>query len=208
MSVLPYKRLNQLPKVWRVACKPMPIYGIVINEEGKVVSHRLAPHQADDCDGLIYKATDKDGIDHFLFLIEADDERTAISYARDTFDAGEFAALDPIWQPGSIWPDKPDEERTDKATVMIVDERQKPYITTVQTHGRVNPFIEHFGERITWAYMRLIERRCIDELSRENERWRRYWEERHTQQPSEVPIVREAVAEPTRQAKQLSFDFG
>lgn len=195
----------------------MAIYGIVINDSGEVVSHRLAPHQADDCDGLIYKATDKDGTDLFLFLIEARDEGTAIFYARDTFEAGGFAVLDPMWQPGSIWPETPDEGRKDSAQVLIIDSQHKPYITTVPTHGRVNPFIDHFGERITWAYMRLVEQKCCEELERTNERWRRYWKEHPTPQPQQeqqepagepAGTVAEPCGKTARHSEQLFLDFG
>ena len=75
------------------------------------------------------------------------------------------------------------------------------YITTVPTHRRTDPFIDHFGEDIMWAYMRDIEARMVTEVTEDIERLKKQ------RQEAEVPIEREAVAEPI-QAKQLSFDFG
>jgi len=111
--------------------------------------------------------------------------------------------LDPIWRPGSVWPDTSDEGLDQQAVVQIYSPQMgSGYITTVPTHKRTDPFIDHFGEDIMWAYMRDVTARLVEES--------RYWQEwamKH-RQTSEVPIVREAVAEPIQQAKQLSFDFG
>ena len=111
--------------------------------------------------------------------------------------------VDPIWQPGSIWPDTADEGLDQQAVVQIYSPQMgSGYVTTVPTHRRTDPFIDHFGEDIMWAYMRDIEARMVEES--------RYWQEfeKKNRQTSEVPIVREAVAEPIQEAKQLSFDFG
>jgi hypothetical protein len=111
--------------------------------------------------------------------------------------------LDPIWHPGEEWPDTPVENLTEQAVVQIYSEQMHTgYITTVPTHCRTHPFIDHIGDSIMWAYMRDVTARLVEESQ--------YWQEwsiKHRQQ-SEVPIVREAVAEPIQQAKQLSFDFG
>lgn len=180
----------------------MPIYGVAINDDGDVLNARKAPHQADDCDGLVYKATNEDGNDIYLFLLNADSKGVAVAIARQTFNDGEFVALEPIWQPGSIWPDTADDGRTDEATVQIYSTRAgRGYIDTVPTHRRTDPFINHFGEKILWAYMRDIEKRLIKEVTEDIERLKKQ------RQEAEVPIEREAVAEPI-QAKQLSFDFG
>jgi hypothetical protein len=50
--------------------------------------------------------------------------------------------------------------------------------------------------------MRDIEKRLVDECN--------YWQKwaKKNRQQTEVPIEREAVAEPIYEAKQLSFDFG
>ena len=111
--------------------------------------------------------------------------------------------LDPIWQSGDVWPDTPDDGLTDQAVVQIYStEMGRGYITTVPTHGRTNPFIDCFDDVIMWAYMRDIEARLVEECN--------YWQQwaKEHRQTSEVPIEREAVAEPIQQAKQLSFDFG
>jgi hypothetical protein len=184
----------------------MPIFGVAINDDGEVLNFRKAPHQADDCDGLVYKATDKDGKDIYLFLINAMSKGEAVINAQQTFNDGEFVALDPIWQPGSMWPDTADEGMDEQAAVQLYSPQMgRGYITTVPTHRRTDPFIDHFGEKIMWAYMRDIEARLMIELTEGNERTRRMNEQRRQQ--TEVPIEREAVTEPI-QAKQLSFDFG
>ena len=111
--------------------------------------------------------------------------------------------LDIIWHPGEEWPDTPDDNLTERAVVQIYSPQMgSGYITTVPTHRRTDPFIDHFGEDIMWAYMRDIERRLVDECN--------YWQQwaKKNRQQTEVPIVREAVTEPIQQAKQLSFDFG
>jgi len=114
--------------------------------------------------------------------------------------------LDPIWQPGSVWPDTADEGMDQQAVVQIYSPLMGcGYITTVPTHKRTDPFIDHFGEDIMWAYMRDIEKRLVDELTEDNERTRRMNEQR---KQTEVLTERKAVAEPVREAKQLSFDFG
>ena len=56
----------------------MPIFGVVINDDGDVLNVRESPHQADDCDGLVYKATDDDGQDIYLFLINANNQGNAV----------------------------------------------------------------------------------------------------------------------------------
>lgn len=111
--------------------------------------------------------------------------------------------VDPIWLPGSIWPDRADDATPEQACVQIYSEQMgRGYITTVPTHGRTHPFIDHFGEHIMWAYMRDVTARLVEESQ--------YWQEfaKKNRHISEVPIVREAVAEPIHEAKQLSFDFG
>ena len=180
----------------------MPIYGVAMNGDGEVLNFRKAPHQADDCDGLVYKATDKDGKDIYLFLINAWSKGEAVINAQQTFNDGEFVALDPIWQPGSVWPDKADDGYDQQAVIQIYSQQLgRGYITTVPTHGRTNPFIDCYGDEIMWAYMRDIEARLIEE----GNYWQR-WAQEH-KPIAEVPQEREAVAEPT-EAKQLSFDFG
>ena len=180
----------------------MPIFGVVINGDGEVVSFRKSPHQGNDCDGLVYKATDNDGQDYLLFLVNALSQGNAVIVAQQKFKEDEYLALSPIWQPGSVWPDKADEGYDQQAVVQIYSKQsQRGYITTVPTHGRTNPFIDCYDDEIIWAYMRDIEARMIEEF--------RYWQ-RWAQEHKpivEVPQEREAVAEPI-QAKQLSFDFG
>lgn len=111
--------------------------------------------------------------------------------------------VDPIWQPGSVWPDTADEGLDQQAVVQIYSPLMgRGYITTVPTHRRTDPFIDHFGENIMWAYMRDIEARMVEECNY----WQQ-WAQEH-KQIAEVPQEREAVAEPIHEAKQLSFDFG
>ena len=108
-----------------------------------------------------------------------------------------------MWQPGSVWPDTSDEGLDQQAVVQIYSPLMgSGYITTVPTHRRTDPFIDHFGEDIMWAYMRDIEKRLVDECN--------YWQQlaKKNRQQTEVPIEREAVAEPKQAAKQLSLDFG
>ena len=181
----------------------MPIFGVVINGDGEVVSFRKSPHQGNDCDGLVYKATDNDGQDYLLFLVNAFSQGNAVIVAQQKFKEDEYLALSPIWQPGSVWPDKADDGYDQQAVVQIYSQQLgRGYITTVPTHGRTHPFIDHFGEHIMWAYMRDVTARLVEE----SRHWQQ-WAMKH-RQTSEVPIVREAVAEPIQQAKQLSFDFG
>ena len=180
----------------------MPIFGVVINGDGEVVNFRKSPHQGNDCDGLVYKATDKDGQDYLLFLVNALSQGNAVIIALQKFKEDEYVALSPIWQPGSIWPDKADDGYDQQAVVQIYSQQlRRGYITTVPTHGKTNPFIDCYDDEIMWAYMRDIEKRLVDECN--------YWQQwaKKNRQQTEVPIEREAVAEPT-QAKQLSFDFG
>ena len=180
----------------------MPIFGVVIKDDGDVLNVRESPHQADDCDGLVYKATDDDGQDIYLFLVNAWIQGEAVIAAQHIFNDGEFVALDPIWQPGSVWPDKADEGYEQQAVVQIYSQNMEcGYITTVPTHGKTNPFIDCYDDEIMWAYMRDIEARLIEE----GNYWQR-WAQEH-KSIAEVPQEREAVAEP-KQAKQLSFDFG
>ena len=180
----------------------MPIFGVVINGDGEVVSFRKSPHQGNDCDGLVYKATDNDGQDYLLFLVNALSQGNAVIVAQQKFKEDEYLALSQIWQPGSVWPDKADEGYDQQAVVQIYSKQsQRGYITTVPTHGRTNPFIDCYDDEIIWAYMRDIEARMIEEFRY----WQR-WAQEH-KPIAEVPQEREAVAEPI-QAKQLSFDFG
>lgn len=181
----------------------MPIFGVVINGDGEVVSFRKSPHQGNDCDGLVYKATDNDGQDYLLFLVNALSQGNAVIVAQQKFKEDEYLALSPIWQPGSVWPDKADEGYDQQAVVQIYSKQsQRGYITTVPTHGRTNPFIDCYDDEIIWAYMRDIEARMIEEFRY----WQR-WAQEH-KPIDEVPQEREAVAEPIHDAKQLSFDFG
>ena len=180
----------------------MPIFGVAMNDDGEVLNFMKAPHQAEDCNGLVYRATNDDGQGIYLFLVMAFSQGEAVMIAREKFDGCEFVALDPIWQPGSIWPDRADDATPEQACVQIYSEQMgRGYITTVPTHGRTHPFIDHFGEHIMWAYMRDIEARLTEECHY----WQR-WAQEH-KPIAEVPQEREAVAEPT-EAKQLSFDFG
>ena len=173
-----------------------------MNDDGEVLNFRKAPHQAEDCNGLVYRATNDDGQDIYLFLVMAFSQGEAVMIAREKFDGCEFVALDPIWQPGSIWPDRADDATPEQACVQIYSEQMgRGYITTVPTHGRTHPFIDHFGEHIMWACMRDIEARLTEECHY----WQR-WAQEH-KPIAEVPQEREAVADPT-EAKQLSFDFG
>ena len=181
----------------------MTLFSICIRDDGEVLSATTAPHQGDDCDGLVYKAIDEKGYEVFLFFIRSWSQDEAVRDAREMFDAAEYVALDPIWQPGSIWPDRADDATPEQACVQIYSPNMgRGYITTVPTHKRTNPFIDHFGENIIWAYMRDVTARLVEESL--------YWQQwaNKNRQKSEVPIVREAVAEPIQQAKQLSFDFG
>lgn len=110
--------------------------------------------------------------------------------------------IDPIWQPGSVWPDKADNGYNQQAVVQIYSQNmERGYITTVPTHGKTNPFVDCYDDEIMWAYMRDIEAR----LTEEYHYWQRLAQEHKP--IAEVPKEREAVAEPT-EAKQLSFDFG
>ena len=180
----------------------MPIFGVAINDDGEVLNFRKAPHQADDCDGLVYKATDKDGKDIYLFLINARSKGEAVINAQQKFKEDEYVALSPIWQPGSVWPDKADDGYDQQAVVQIYSQQLgRGYITTVPTHGKTDPFIDCYDDEIMWAYMRDIEARLTEEC--------RYWQRWAQEHKSiaEVPQEREAVAKLT-QAKQLSFDFG
>ena len=111
--------------------------------------------------------------------------------------------IDPIWQPGSVWPDKADDGYDQQAVVQIYSQQLgRGYITTVPTHGKTNPFIDCYDDEIMWAYMRDIEARLTEECHY----WQR-WAQEH-KPIAEVPKEREAVAEPIYEAKQLSFDFG
>ena len=173
-----------------------------MDDDGEVLNFMKAPHKAEDCNGLVYRATNDDGQDIYLFLVMASSQGEAVMIAREKFEGCEFVALDPIWQPGSIWPDRADDATPEQACVQIYSEQMgRGYITTVPTHGRTHPFIDHFGEHIMWAYMRDIEARLTEECHY----WQR-WAQEH-KPIVEVPQEREAVAEPI-QAKQLSFDFG
>ena len=180
----------------------MPIFGVVINGDGEIVTFRKAPHQGNDCDGLVYKATDEDGQYYLLFFVDALSQGDAVIIAQQKFKEDEYVALSPIWQPGSVWPDKADDGYDQQAVVQIYSQQLgRGYITTVPTHGKTNPFIDCYGDEIMWAYMRDIDARLMEEFHY----WQR-WAQEH-KQIVEVPQEREAVAEPT-QAKQLSFDFG
>ena len=173
-----------------------------MNEDGEVLNFRKAPHQDEDCNGLVYRATNDDGQDIYLFLVMAFSQGEAVMIAREKFEGCEFVALDPIWQPGSMWPDTADEGMDEQAVVQIYSHQMgRGYITTVPTHGKTNPFIDCYDDEIMWAYMRDIEARLIEE----GNYWQRWAQE--YKPIAEVPQEREAVADPT-QAKQLSFDFG
>lgn len=192
----------------------MTLFSIGIRDDGEELTVTKAPHQGDDCDGLVYRARNEDGHDVFLFFISAFSQGEAVITAREMFDIGDYVALDPMWQPGSIWPDTADISTPDLAQVQIYSERSHgAYITPVPTHKRTNPFIDHFGERIMWAYMRDIEERLIREATADIERWQ---EIRRRQEEQQKP-----VGEPTGTvankpdanaagvvAKQLFLDFG
>ena len=193
----------------------MTLFSIGIRDDGEVLTVTKAPHQADDCDGLIYRARDEEGHDVFLFFISAVSQGDAVMYARETFDGGEYVALDPMWQPGSIWPDTADASTPEQACVQIYStEMGRGYITTVPTHGRVNPFIDHFGERIMWAYMRDIEERCCKELTEANERAKEMRRRQAEELARTLPDADATgtVAEPcgfaARHSEQLFLDFG
>ena len=173
-----------------------------MNDDGEVLNFMKAPHQAEDCNGLVYRATNDDGQGIYLFLVMAFSQGEAVMIAREKFEGCEFVALDPIWQPGSVWPDKADDGYNQQAVVQIYSQNMEcGYITTVPTHGKTNPFIDCYDDEIMWAYMRDITARLVEE----NIYWQR-WAQEH-KPIAEVPQEREAVAEP-KQAKQLSFDFG
>jgi hypothetical protein len=62
--------------------------------------------------------------------------------------------VDPIWQPGSVWPDKADDGYDQQAVVQIYSRQLgRGYITTVPTHGKTNPFIDCYGDEIMWAFL-------------------------------------------------------
>lgn len=98
-----------------------------------------------------------------------------------------------------MWPETADEGMEDQAVVQIYSPDMKGmYITTVPTHRRTNPFIDHFGEDIMWAYMRDIEERLVEE-------WRdstKGMKEHKRRQAEHLPAV--AAAGP----QQLMLDFG
>ena len=172
----------------------MPIFGVVINGDGEVVNFRKSPHQGNDCDGLVYKATDKDGQDYLLFLVNALSQGDAIVIAQQKFKEDEYVALSPIWQPTSVWPDKADDGYDQQAVVQIYSQQMgRGYITTVPTHGKTNPFIDCYDDETMWAYMRDIEARLIEE----GNYWQR-WAQEH-KPIAEVPQEREAVAEPVHE---------
>ena len=186
----------------------MPIYGVAMNGDGELLNAREAPHQADDCDGLVYKATNEDGQEIYLFMVSAADQGIAVVFAQKAFRENEFVALDPIWQPGSVWPDRADEGTPDEAQVQIYSPRMgRGYITCVPTHRRTDPFIDHFGENILWAYMRDIEARMVKEATAEIERWK---EKRRKEAEAKVEPVGEATGTVaiTEEARQLMLDFG
>ena len=183
----------------------MTLFSIGIRDDGEVLTVTKAPHQADDCDGLTYRARDEEGHDVFLFFISAVSQGDAVMYARETFDGGEYVAMDPMWQPGSIWPDTADASTPEQACVQIYSTVMgRGYITTVPTHGRVNPFIDHFGECIMWAYMRDIEERCCKELTEANDRAKEMRRRQAEMQQEPVGEPTGTVAEP----QQLFLDFG
>lgn len=185
----------------------MTLFSIGIRDDGEVLTIQKAPHQGDDCDGLVYSARDEEGNDVFLFFISAFSQGEAVITAREMFDGGEYVALDPMWQPGSVWPDTSDKDREHEATVQIYStEMGRGYVTSVPTHGKVNPFIDHFGERIMWAYMRDIEARCCKEVAEANERGKEYRRRQAEEQARLLPIGEPTgtVAEP----HQLFLDFG
>ena len=143
----------------------MTLFSIGIRDDGEVLSATTAPHQGDDCDGLVYKATDEKGHDVFLVFIKSWSQDEAARDALEMFNTAEYVALDPMWQPGSVWPDTADDFTPEQACLQIYSEQMgRGYITTVPTHGRTHPFIDHIGDNIMWAYMRDIEERCCKEL--------------------------------------------
>lgn len=185
----------------------MTLFSIAIRDDGEVLNISKAPHQADDCDGLVYRARDDEGNDILMFFIASSSQGVALQDAVEKFKEADYVALDPMWQPGSIWPDTADESFPNQAQVLIFsDEDRQGYITTVLVDKRNNPFIHHFGQRILWAYMRDIEQRATRENTKAAEDAKEY--SRRQAEMAEVQQKREAVAEPKRQAKQLSFDFG
>lgn len=184
----------------------MTLFSIGIRDDGEVLTIQKAPHQGSDCDGLVYGARDEEGYEVFLFFVRAVNKGEAVITARESFNSADYLALDPMWQPGSIWPDTADINTPDMAQVQIYSKKaQTGYITTVPTHGKVNPFIDHYGDTIMWAYMRDIEARHFKEVSAVIERWRdirRRQEEKQRQTTVGDPTG--VVAEP----HQLFLDFG
>ena len=190
----------------------MMLYSIAIRDDGEVMTSQVAPHQGDDCDGLVYRARNEEGHDVFLFFVEAINEGNATMYALDVFNGGEYIALDPMWQPGSVWPDTADEDLHEQARLQIYSEQaHRGYITTVPTHQRTNPFIDHFGDKIMWAYMRDIDSRCIEEWNGDAKRAReekRRQEELLMKQQADQPEIATASYHSGGAAEQLFLDFG
>ena len=193
----------------------MTLFSIGIRDDGEVLTVTEAPHQGDDCDGLVYRATNEEGHDVFLFFIKSWSQGEAVRDAREIFVAAEYVALDPMWQPGSIWPDTADATTPEQACIQIYSEQMgRGYITTVPTHGRVNPFIDHFSDRIMWAYMRDIEARCCKELTEANERGKEYRRRQAEEQARTLHAgeptgtVAETCGKTARHSEQLFLDFG
>ena len=121
--------------------------------------------------------------------------------------------LEHIWHPGEEWPDTADEGLHDQATVQIYSEQAHTgYITTVPTHGRTHPFIDHIDETIMWAYMRDIEARCIEQwtgdVKRAKEIRRRQEEEQQRQQTDCNHATAVLPLRGSAEPQQLFLDFG
>lgn len=114
--------------------------------------------------------------------------------------------LDPIWQSGDIWPDTADDNLDEQAVVQIYSPNMGiGYITTVPTHGRTDPFIDHFGEDISWAYMRDIEARLIAEANEATERMKK---QRRMEKAARAAVITETVKAIAEHSQQLFLDFG
>lgn len=190
----------------------MTLFSIAIRDDGEVLTSQVAPHQGDDCDGLVYRAKNEEGHDVFLFFVEAINEDNATMYALDVFNGGEYVAIDPMWQPGSVWPDTADDDLHEQARLQIYSEQaHRGYITTVPTHQRTNPFIDHFGDKIMWAYMRDIESRCIEQWTGDvklAKEIRRRQEEQQRQQTDRNHAAAVLPLGGSAKPQQLFLDFG
>lgn len=185
----------------------MTLFSIAIRDDGEVLNISKAPHQADDCDGLVYRARDNEGNDILMFFIASSSQDIALQDAVEKFKEADYVALDPMWQPGSVWPDTADESLPNQALVLIFsDDDHQGYITTVLVDKRNNPFIHHFGQRILWAYMRDIEQRATRENAKAAEDAKEY--RRRQAELAEAQQKQESIAPPIQQPQQLYLDFG